>query len=233
VGTACTLLLVNIFPARRARDLLMLMGLLFVASVVMMLRMIRPERLLRAESLPDLAGFFSALQSPLTPLMPSFWAGEMLFASLKGGWDTLHASALWSSACVCCVALRVADEWWHFSGYSRSQEAPKARFTRFQGIDALARVLPLSPVRRQLFVKDVKIFLRDVSQWSQLLLLLALVLIYLYNFPGARSRPHPVREQLRQERVRLRESRHGRFRHGDRRRPFVFPMVSAEGRASG
>src|SRR6185295_19002520 len=29
---------------------------------------------------------------------------------------------------------------------------------------------------------DLKIFLRDVSQWSQLLLLLALVLLYLYNF---------------------------------------------------
>jgi ABC-2 type transport system permease protein len=28
----------------------------------------------------------------------------------------------------------------------------------------------------------VKVFLRDVSQWSQLLLLLALVLVYLYNF---------------------------------------------------
>jgi ABC-2 type transport system permease protein len=37
-------------------------------------------------------------------------------------------------------------------------------------------------VRRQLLVKDLKIFLRDVSQWSQLLLLLALMLIYLYNF---------------------------------------------------
>ena len=37
-------------------------------------------------------------------------------------------------------------------------------------------------MRRQLLVKDVKVFLRDVSQWSQLLLLLALVLVYLYNF---------------------------------------------------
>ena len=61
VGTASTLLLVNVFPARRARDLLMLMGFLFVASVVILLRMIRPERLLRAESLPDLTGFFSAM----------------------------------------------------------------------------------------------------------------------------------------------------------------------------
>ena len=33
-----------------------------------------------------------------------------------------------------------------------------------------------------MLVKDLKIFLRDVGQWSQLLLLLALVLVYLYNF---------------------------------------------------
>jgi ABC-2 type transport system permease protein len=37
-------------------------------------------------------------------------------------------------------------------------------------------------VRRHLLIKDLKVFLRDVSQWSQLLLLLALVLVYLYNF---------------------------------------------------
>ena len=87
VGTACTLLLVNVFPARRARDLLMLMGFLFAGSIVILLRMIRPEQLMRVESLPDVTGFFSTLQSPVTPLLPSFWAGELLFASLKGGWD--------------------------------------------------------------------------------------------------------------------------------------------------
>src|SRR5206468_4466084 len=48
--------------------------------------------------------------------------------------------------------------------------------------DVIAKALPLSTVRRQMLIKDLKIFLRDVSQWSQLLLLLALVLLYLYNF---------------------------------------------------
>src|SRR5437588_11159495 len=75
-GTAVTLLLVNTFPARRARDLLMLMGLLFAASLVVVLRMIRPEQLMRVESLPDITGFFATLQSPITPVLPSFWAGE-------------------------------------------------------------------------------------------------------------------------------------------------------------
>ena len=35
---------------------------------------------------------------------------------------------------------------------------------------------------RSLLLKDIKSFLRDTTQWSQLLLLLALVVIYLYNF---------------------------------------------------
>ncbi|MGH9139991.1 MAG: putative ABC transporter permease subunit [Vicinamibacterales bacterium] len=181
-GTAATLVLVNTFPAKRARDILMLMGLLFAASLVIVVRFIRPEQLLRVESLPDLTDFFATLQSPITPLLPSFWAGETLFASLQGGRDLLHAGALWTTALASVVLLRMAGERWYFSGFSRSQEAPKARFTRFRTLDRSVGALPLSPVRRQLLIKDLKIFLRDVSQWSQLLLLLALVLLYLYNF---------------------------------------------------
>jgi ABC-2 type transport system permease protein len=182
LGSACTLAVVNVFPARRARDLLMLMGLVFAAAIVLLLRFIQPERLLRVESLPDITDFFATLQSPITPLLPSFWAGETLFASLQGGFDWLHQSALWTTAGAFTVLLGAAHERWHFAGYSRSQEAPKTRFAHFRALDLVASALPLSPVRRQLLVKDVKVFLRDVSQWVQLLPLLALVLLYLYNF---------------------------------------------------
>ena len=181
-GTGTTLLLVNVFPARRARDILMLMGLVFAGSIVLLLRFIQPERLLRVESLPDVTGFFATLQSPITPMLPSFWAGETLFASLAGGSDWLHAGALWTTACAFTVMLSAASERWYFAGFSKSQEARKARFTQLRMLDGLAALLPVSGVRRSLFVKDVKVFLRDVTQWSQLLLLGALVVIYLYNF---------------------------------------------------
>src|SRR5258706_1887930 len=136
-GTGMTLLLVNAFPARRARDILMLMGLLFAASLVILLRFIRPEQLLKVESLPDLTDFFTTLQSPVTPLLPSFWAGEALFASLRGGRDLVHAGALWATALAMVILLRAASERWYFSGFSRSQDAPKARFTRLRMLDAL------------------------------------------------------------------------------------------------
>ena len=182
IGSALTLFLVNVFPARRARDILMLMGLLFAAGIVLLLRFVQPEQLLRVESLPEVTDFFATLQSPITPLLPSFWAGETLFASLKGSRDLLHLTALWSTAAALTLALRAANERWYFAGFSKAQEARKARVQRHAWLDLLAKGLPLSTERRHLLVKDVKVFLRDVSQWSQLLLLLALVLVYLYNF---------------------------------------------------
>jgi len=182
VGTGATFALVNVFPARRARDFLMVTGLLFAASLVILIRYIRPERLLRVESLPDITAFFATLQSPITPFLPSFWAGETLFASLRGGQDLLHFLALWTTAASLTLVLRIVHERWHFSGFSNAQEARKARFTRLQTLDRLVNVLPISPVRRHLLLKDAKVFFRDVSQWSQLLLLVALMLLYLYNF---------------------------------------------------
>jgi len=182
LGTAVTFALVNVFPARRARDFLMVTGLLFAASIVILIRYIRPERLLRVESLPDITAFFATLQSPITPLLPSFWAAETLFASLRGGRDLLHFLALWTTAASLTLVLRAAHERWHFSGFSNAQEARKTRFTKLQTLDRLANRLPISVVRRHLLLKDAKVFFRDVSQWSQLLLLVALMLLYLYNF---------------------------------------------------
>ncbi len=181
-GAIVTLGLVNIFPARRARDILLLMGLLFAVALVLLLRFIRPERLLSVQSLPDVTAFFATLQSPVTPLFPSFWAGESLFAALQGGFDALHLGALWTTALAFLVLTRVAYQQLYFVGWSKAQEARKARFTKLRGLETLARLLPASPATRVLLVKDLKVFLRDTTQWSQLLLLVALVLVYLYNF---------------------------------------------------
>ena len=181
-GALGTLVLVNVFPARRARDVLMLMGLLFAIAVVMLLRFIQPERLLGVQSLPDITAFFATLQSPVTPLLPSFWAGESLFAALRGGFDWMHFLALWSTAAAALVLTRLAYGRAFFAGYSKAQEARKARFTRLVQLDRFAAALPLRPATRALVVKDMKVFLRDTTQWSQLLLLLALALVYVYNF---------------------------------------------------
>ncbi len=231
LGTAVTLLLVNVFPARRARDILMLMGLVFATSLVILLRVIQPERLLRVESMPVVTDFFATLQSPVTPLLPSFWAGEAIFAGLQGGSDWLHVAALWTTAGAIVVGLAAAFERWHFAGYSKSQEARKARFAEWRIVDRAVGLLPLGPVQRQLLVKDLKVFLRDVSQWSQLLLLVALVLVYLYNFRVLDLDRIPYMSGVIKNAYAFLNLGMAGFVMATVTVRFVFPAVSAEGAA--
>ena len=231
VGSAITLMLVNVFPARRARDILMLMGLVFATSIVLLLRFIQPERLLRVESMPEVTAFFATLQSPITPMLPSFWAGESLFAALQGGSDPLHIAALWTTASAIVVMVGWAFERWHFVGFSKAQEARKARFTQWRLLDAIAGLLPLSTVRKHLLLKDLKVFLRDVSQWSQLLLLLALTLVYLYNFRVLDLDRLPYMSGFLKNVYAFLNLAMASFVMATVTVRFVFPAVSAEGAA--
>lgn len=231
LGSAVTLLLVNVFPARRARDILMLMGLVFAVSIVVMLRFLQPERLLRVESMPEVTDFFATLQSPITPLLPSFWAGEALFAGLQGSSSWLHIASLWSTAAAVVVLVGWAFERWHFTGFSKAQEARKARFTQWRVLDRLAGALPLSQVRKHLLIKDLKVFLRDVSQWSQLLLLLALMLVYLYNFQVLDLERIPYMSGVIKNVYAFLNLAMAGFVMSTVSVRFVFPAVSAEGAA--
>ncbi|MEO7134884.1 MAG: hypothetical protein ABI024_11765 [Vicinamibacterales bacterium] len=231
LGALTTLFLVNVFPAKRARDILMLMGLVFAISLVLLLRFLQPERLLRVESMPEVTDFFATLQSPITPLLPSFWAGEALFAGLQGRRDLLHLAALWSTAAAAIVIVGWAFQRWHFSGFSKAQEARKATFTQWRMLDRIAGRLPLSPVRKHLLIKDLKVFLRDVSQWSQLLLLVALMTVYLYNFRVLDLERIPYMSGFLKNIYAFLNLAMAAFVMSTVAVRFVFPAVSAEGAA--
>ena len=231
VGAVVTLVLVNTFPARRARDILMLLGLFFAMSLVVMLRMLRPERLLSVEALPDLTGFFATLESPVTPLLPSFWAGEALFAALQGRFDGLHTGALWTTALAFTVLARAAYDRMYFTGWSKAQEARKARFTHLRALERIVLSSPLTLPRRSLLLKDAKVFLRDTTQWSQLLLLLALALVYLYNFRVLDLDRIPYMSGLLKNAYAFVNLAMAAFVLSAVAVRFVFPAVSAEGPA--
>jgi ABC-2 type transport system permease protein len=129
------------------------------------------------------------------------------------------------------VVVGWAFERWHFTGFSKAQEARKARFTQWRWLDRAAGVLPLSTVRKHLLIKDLKVFLRDVSQWSQLLLLVALMLVYLYNFRVLDLDRMPYMSGFLKNVYAFLNLAMASFVMSTVTVRFVFPAVSAEGAA--
>jgi len=182
VGSATTLVLVNVFPARRTRDLLSVITIAAAGLLVMLFRLIRPEQLARPEGFRNLLDFITVLRTPTSPFLPSEWATDAVMGHLVGPWDPLDLVLLWSTAGAFVVLGAVLHQQLYPTGFTKAQEGAE-RFVRgwlWQRLLApTARFL--SVAKREFIVKDIKLFFRDATQWSQLILLAVLVVIYLFN----------------------------------------------------
>ncbi len=185
IGSMVTAALMSAFPARRVREMLLLLSALFVVLLVFLIRMQQPEKLLNPRSIYDVTEFFATFSAPSSPFLPSAWTTSVLVAARNGeSLPAMPLALLWSTG----AALVVLGCWMaralYGVGYSRAQESRPARLSSLPLVDRFLETVtrPFEPRFRSLLLKDLRTFLRDTTQWSQLLLLVALVVVYLYNF---------------------------------------------------
>lgn len=185
LGVLIVHLLVYLLPARRIRDLLLFIGLFGFIVLYFLFRFSQPERLVHPEAFGSFMQFLSAMETPSSPFLPSSWIAEILAGTLfkretdQGFFLALLASyALFFPLAVSWVSGLV-----YFDGWSKAQESHQGR-RQWKWLDRIIgwSTSPFSDMTCALMVKDIKTFLRDTTQWSQLFLLLALIVVYLYNF---------------------------------------------------
>ena len=182
IGAALTLLLVNIFPARRTRDILSVIAILTASGIVLLFRLVRPERFAKPEGFRSLVDFITLLRTPTSPFLPSEWVQRATMAWLTYKTDLLPWYLLWSTASAAVVLGAILHWGLYPQGFSKAQESAErwargGHFTRF----ANRLLAPLGTLRRELVLKEVRLFFRDTTQWSQLLLLAVLVVVYVFN----------------------------------------------------
>ena len=124
LGLMVTIILVNLFPARRTKDIVVYLSLLFGILLYLVIRLLRPEELADPERFPDFIDYLSRLSTPATPLIPPNWASSLLTGYLQDHYtDWLLAGLLVLTPFV----LYFAGEWimqrWFFPGFSKAQES--------------------------------------------------------------------------------------------------------------
>jgi ABC-2 type transport system permease protein len=181
-GSALTAILVNVFPARRTRDLLSIIALGAAAGIIILFRIIRPEQLARPEGFQNLLDFIAVLRTPTSPLLPSEWASQVVMSFLGGRMDWLALYLLWTTAAVFVIGGALLHRSLYHTGFTKAQEGAE-RFVKggFWNRTVGSALTPLGASRREFVLKDLRLFFRDTTQWSQLILLGALLLVYLFN----------------------------------------------------
>ena len=203
LATLLALAITNMLQATRTRDVLMFSGLIAFVGLFAAIRAYRPERLLNPESFESIGQMLELLSAPTSPYLPSDWCMNILMPVLfdSGPPDYWALGLLYSTP----LALYFVAAWCHRPfyerGYSKAREGrhgpsllTSLRNWIFERTESLRSGLDegIASLResgegavsdlQQLVRKDQLVFLRDASQWSQLLVVLAIMIIYLVNY---------------------------------------------------
>jgi len=182
ISTILVMAAVIIMPANRLKSIFIFLSIFFFVAIYLAIRLSRPELLVDPEVFDTVMVYISSLQTPQSPVLPSTWAYDSIVAGLSGAFKNglFHTALAWSFAAAIAFMLIMIAEAIYFKGFSKTQTASARLFKKNATAWRFFDFLP-GPVK-SFTVKEIKTFLRDQTQWSQLFLIAALVVIYVYNF---------------------------------------------------
>ncbi|MBI3794831.1 MAG: hypothetical protein HY280_08905 [Nitrospinae bacterium] len=187
MGALLTTVLMRYFPARKTYQFLTVVGIVFIVGLVMLFRLMQPERLL-GHNIPtaELQKFVESLKIPSYGFLPSTWAARALEAGVKGDFESasLWIAVSWTAALALLafnvlLVSRAYYKGWSIAYCGRSGVQGRRSSPLYPVVEKALWFL--SPELRTIALKEMRLFWRDPSQWSQLFMLGALVVVYVFN----------------------------------------------------
>jgi len=216
LGSAMVTILIRFFPARRIYQVVTLIGGIFLAALMIAVRMMRPELLLNPKDTDDFVRLIKDMTFPSLNHLPSTWASEVV---IGGNYSKGIFLLLFTIGTL--VLLAIVQKIFYQRAYIQSQES---RTLREKPSGKTRRTVHRGKIA-SLILKELKIFTRDATQWSQLLLLAALVVVYLINIKNLAIQMESVRWVVSFINLGL-----AGFVLAALSVRFLFPSVSSEGR---
>jgi ABC-2 type transport system permease protein len=225
----------KILPAGRIRTILILLGAVMVIILILALRLTRPEQLVNPESFASVVLYLNSMQTPDSVFLPTTWITDAIrYALTDNPQNCLLNVTLSAAFAVMLIFINnmVADKI-YFKGFSKSLATPPRLFAplkykKFYWENILNF---LSRETKAFAIKEIRTFFRDSSQWPQLFLMGALIVIYLYNFSVLPLESAPIKTIYLQNLFSFLNIGLASSVLSAISARFVFPAVSMEGEA--
>ncbi|MFC4427530.1 putative ABC transporter permease subunit [Deinococcus navajonensis] len=190
LGALLAVGLMRVAPVGRVREVSTALGVLISAGLVYAIRALRPELLVQQAQ--DPARFEALLRSfagPSSPLLPPSWAAQGIWQAAHGTLAlTLLPLGLLTGALLLGATLLASRA--YQEGWARALDSSLPRLDPTpRGAGSFERSLARLGAGGSLAAKDLRVTLRDPTQWSQLLVVVALAGVYLVS---VRAVPIPV-----------------------------------------
>jgi len=235
ISSLLVLLGAALLPAGKIRTLFVILGVFLALLLVIVLRMIRPEQLVNPDSFASVVLYLNSMQALNLPYLPTTWITDAMRFALKSEWDSSLLNLALAASCAFSLIFinDLTAGAIYFRGFSRAQTTAKRLFSpvKFLGHSWEGLFNFLSRPAKAFAVKEIRSFFRDSTQWPQLFLICALIVIYLYNFSVLPLDRSPMKTVYLQNVFSFLNVGLAAFVLSAIAARFVFPAVSMEGEA--
>lgn len=172
IGITLSHVLTRIVPARRMLNIFLGAGLVLFLLFYLFLKSLVPKT---PDSTGDIVEALFTLKTDM-PLLPGFWITETITPFFKTGTKKLfYGLVLLSNSIFFLLVSFYTGAWLYRTNLERMEPSRSVyRGKHSPGYYPGAWT--------SIAFKDIKVFTRDTAQWSQVLIIISLVLVYVYNF---------------------------------------------------
>jgi len=235
ISSLIVLLGAVLLPAGKIRTLFVIFGVALAILLIVSLRILRPEQLVNPDSFASMVLYLNSLEALSFPFLPTTWLTDAIRLALTSEWkwSLFHLALCASFAFSLLFINQLTAQFVYFHGFSKAQTTPKRFFIpiTFKGRNWENLLFFLSRPARAFLVKEIRTFFRDSTQWPQLFLICALIVIYLYNFSVLPLEKSPIKTVYLQNIFSFLNVALAAFVLSAISARFVFPSVSMEGEA--
>ena len=236
IGAGSSLLIAAFFPIRQMKKVFQFLAILMLTGLIFFLRSLEAEKLLNPSHFQNVSGYLLSLNLPLVKYSPASWMHQTTLNLFYGRFNDAWSNFLpiFITVVIGLVLLWVLAKYFYHYSWQRSCEAMDNQII---GLEWLRKLLikPLeytSPDFKVIASKEITIFLRDPAVFSQLFMMVAIIVIYAYNLKilPIKDVPTLFTQGLNNSLVFLNGPFIG-FIVASIGMRFVYPSVSMEGRA--
>ncbi|MBN1879504.1 hypothetical protein JW823_05280 [bacterium] len=181
LGVFAGVLLIYVFSPRRTQRVFLIMGICLAVGLVLVFRLMRPEQLVDPIGVEQVNFYLDTLRIPSISWLPTTWASEgfSAYGEGRGTANLYNAQKLWVAAGFSLLLAYISFKifWWR--ARSRGQDSDIIELDKN---DKKREATPANHFRCSLMYRDMILFRRDAGQWSQIIVIAALVIIYIFNF---------------------------------------------------
>ena len=235
LGSLLGLVLTAILPRRRGMILFLLGIVLFVGGVYVGMLILNSNTRARGGQEVDaaVASVLSKLSFTRHPLTPNYWMSEAMIGLGEGRAGWVRSSSIFFAALASSAMFAMTLGWFvsgsiYETAYSISSGGGSVRKLAGQSrVEWLfSPLMAHHPQVIILLVKDIKTFLRDPAQWSQVLIFFGILVLYIGNL---RNFSYPLGEVFYQNLISFLNLGATCMTLATMTSRFIFPMISLEG----